>query len=325
MTHGILVPLDGSPFAERALPYATLLAKRSGAELLLARIVHLPGQAADSGAETVWGRVAKQDPADPSPRTHQREHTFEEATEYLRALQTTVAAEVPGVQPFVEAGDAPQALLEIAKRGEVSLIVMATHGRSGLTRWVMGSVAEQLLRRTHVPVLLLAAHALDAGGPERLQQRLAVPTDGSGVSEQIFPVAQGLARRLQVPVTLVQAVEAAPFLNIGPLGMPNTLVPAETIQAAEEGARTALADLAAAWTRDGVQADAVVAIGEPASVIVQAAEQRQAGWIAMSSHGRGDLGGFVLGSTALAVLRRAKVPVLVAVSPHEWYRLGGDE
>ncbi|HEY8744641.1 MAG TPA: universal stress protein [Chloroflexota bacterium] len=119
MAHGILVPLDGSSFAARALPYAELLAQRCQAELILARAVHLPSHSIPS----------------PTPAAEAQAETraFAEAEDYLAELQRDVEANVSHVTTVVEEG-AARVLLELARAQEVSLIVMATHGRSGPSR-----------------------------------------------------------------------------------------------------------------------------------------------------------------------------------------------
>jgi nucleotide-binding universal stress UspA family protein len=312
MAHGILVALDGSAFAARAVPYAELLAQRCRAELILARAVHLTAHAIPSPT--------------PASETAANRQAFAEAEEYLAGLQRDVEADVSHVAVAAEGGTAARVLLELAREREVSLIVMATHGRSGLSRWVMGSVAEQVLRQTHVPILLLPPKALDAGPPQRLLQRMAVPVDDSEVSRRIFPVAKELARRLRVPITLIRALEPARYVGIGLLDTYDMPVPSDVISAAQTGATATFEEIAAQWRREGIETDFAIEVGMAATVIATTAAGRQAGWIAMASHGRGGLGGLVLGSTALAVLHRSSLPVVLAAMPSlDRYHLGTAE
>src|SRR5581483_4835666 len=105
------------------------------------------------------------------------------------------AAEAQGVraETAVVGGRAADVVLELAEQPDVRLVVMATHGRSGPSRWLLGSVAEQVVRKAPRPVLLLTPRSLAAGTPDRLQRRLLVATDGSAVSEGVFPAATELA------------------------------------------------------------------------------------------------------------------------------------
>ena len=138
MLSSILVPLDGSELAERALPYATALAHRAEGRLLLPRAVQthtLPG-------------------ADPGP-------AWAVATERANAALHALAERLKGdglqVGPHVSEDDAAHAILDAAGRQHAGLVVMSTHGRTGLGRWVYGSVADEVLRHAPCPVLLVPA------------------------------------------------------------------------------------------------------------------------------------------------------------------------
>lgn len=298
MSHGILVPSDGSTLAARVLPYAIFLAQRFDAELTLAQAVELdfPPSPEFSLATGRWERVG-----------HAAAQAAADAEGRLDALREDLARRGLRADATVQAGPPARVLLEEARQRQAALIVMATHGRTGLSHWALGSVAERVLRRSHLPVLLLTPRALDAGPPERLLGRLLVPLDGSALSTSILPVAGALAGRLHAPVTLVRAVGAVEELSPAATDLRRTL---------------------AALQHEGPIApepasDVVVTIGAPADVIDRCAAESEAGWIALASHGRGDLGGFVLGSVTLAVLRHTDVPLLIVAQPPAGsYRLG---
>lgn len=138
----ILVPLDGSPLAEGILPEATKLAKALDAKLILLRV-------APALIPAVF-------PIEVEPAEIQAE-MMEEATSYLEKKQQTLEREGVTVQTAVRYGDAALEILECAESEEVDLVAMATHGRSGLKRWFLGSVAEKVLRASDIPVLLFRA------------------------------------------------------------------------------------------------------------------------------------------------------------------------
>lgn len=308
MAHGILVALDGSAFAARAVPYAALLARRCQAELILARAIH--------GSTHLFPTAGASAPA--ALAQHRTEAEID-----LAQQQRALGAETFPIKTQVVEGPAAPVLLEAARAQDVALIVMATHGRSGPSRWVMGSTAEQVLRETHLPILLLTPWALDAGPPDRLTRRVVVPLDGSDVGQRIVPIAGVLARRLRASVTFVRALEHPRTLDTLPLEMYGVPTPPDYFETAQAAAMTTLGDQAERWRAGGLDADFTVDEGLAADVIVAAAREREAGWIAMASHGRGGLGGLVLGSTALAVLHRSTLPVLIAAAPHfDAYRVG---
>lgn len=306
MAHGILVPIDGSTLAAAAIPYALALATRFEAPLTLAHVVDTATRGRETAAEA-------------------RQRGWAEAEARLAALRAEAAAHGPSVAVALEEGAPAPALLDIARAREASLIVMATHGRTGPSRWVLGSVAEHLLRLTHLPTLLLTPRALDAGEPYRLGQRVLVPIDGSAVSERILPIVTALAAVLQIPLTLAQVVDPVQIASLGaadPTGSAAALWP-DLLTSYEDQARAQLEDHAARLRAAGLDVEVVVEVGSTVGALSALATRAQAGWVAMASHGRGGLGGLVLGSTALAVLRHTLLPVLLAAAPTaDQYRLG---
>lgn len=155
----ILVPLDGSALAEAALPKAMELAQSSGAKLLLVRAAEahrLPG-------------------VDP---TEAQIKVVSEAEDYLAQIQERLAAQgVKDVETAVWYGPAAYAIVEAARLGKVDLIAMTTHGRSGLGRLILGSVAESVLRGTTTPIFLIRAAEAPVQAP--LGKGEARPWQGS--------------------------------------------------------------------------------------------------------------------------------------------------
>lgn len=300
MAHGILAPFDGSGFALRALPYAELLARRFGAPLTLVEAV----ETAPHGGNAP-------------------ERARAEADARLAATQATLRGRGLAVETTLAVGRPAEVIGDAARASEAELIVMATHGRSGPSHLALGSVAEQVLRATHLPVLLLPPAALHAGPPERLARRVVVPYDGSALGASIFPIVQTLAAGLHSPVTLLQAIDPAAFMSYGALDPFGTIARPDLVDAAVAAAQTELAQVAARWGSPDCPVTTAVERGSPRSVIPAYVEAAQAGWIAMASHGRGGLGGLVLGSVALHVLRHLAAPILIAAQPTAVpYRLG---
>lgn len=138
----ILVPLDGSKLAEVALPHAVTLAKQSKGTVLLVRVMQpLTAMVIPEGAYIDWDRVQAEIEA--------------EARAYLADASARLAAEGVTVQTQLKTGDPAEAIIETAKAIGADVIVMATHGRSGLGRWVLGSVADRVVRAATAPVLLI--------------------------------------------------------------------------------------------------------------------------------------------------------------------------
>jgi len=186
----ILVPLDGSARAERALPLAARLARVSGGKLILVRVVdiqhRIAWQAPDMSIDLDQLLIAER----------------EAAVSYL--AQTAHADELAGLNVHTETaeGKPGEVILAIAQAQGADLILMSSHGYIGLKKWTLGSVAQHIERHSHIPVLILR----DETDPsERILQsrtqpvRVIVPLDGHPEAEQILPAAAALSIALSAP------------------------------------------------------------------------------------------------------------------------------
>src|SRR5262249_19380468 len=170
----ILVPLDGSPLAETALPLAQAFARDHEADIMLLRTV------------TTEGSLAAQT------------HEDHEAESYLESVAATMTSPSrPGVGWRVWYGEADQTIVNAAVEDDIGLIVMSPHGRRGLDRVRFGSVAESVVRKAPVPVLLVRGPMTTRPGD---LNRTLVALDGSDLSASILPVVERLAGPLDLTV-----------------------------------------------------------------------------------------------------------------------------
>jgi len=188
-------------------------------------------------------------------------------------------------------------ILLVAKERFMDLIVMSTAGRGGLQRVLMGSVAEKVLRKAEVPVLLTRP-----GTATRSWTRMVVALDGSSRGEEILKDVLPLSRRLNASVELVHA--ALPALTMSGLGE----VPGVVIH---EDPLPYLRKVQASLAKEGIEAQVAGLEGNPASEIVGHAEESGATLLCLTTHGRSGLGRALLGSVAEEVLRQAPCPVLI--------------
>ncbi|MGD8835793.1 MAG: universal stress protein [Desulfobacteraceae bacterium] len=144
MYRSMLIPLDGSKLAEAILPEVEELARILKAKLYLIRV---------SRAQVLPGR----DPTDSQVEVVRR------AQEYLEELKNKLSARHADIQIHAPYGSPADKILEVCRRQRVEMIAMSTHGRSGIGRWLLGSVAEKVVRHSDVPVLLLRAQEKDTG------------------------------------------------------------------------------------------------------------------------------------------------------------------
>jgi nucleotide-binding universal stress UspA family protein len=274
MVRRIMVPLDGSELAERALPCVEQLAVQCDATLHLVRVV-------EPRTEMTWMPgplyVAMRAYADPVERA------AEAATTYLNSLHTTLAARGVRIELAQPVGPAAATLLDYERAAAIDLVVMCSHGYGGLVRFALGSVAMHVLRHGAAPVLLVRAF----GGPGSLQ-RAVVPLDGSLRAEKALRVVQELAGPLIQEVTLLR-VTAAP--DEGP------------------AAERYLDQVALRLTGEGPLCRRQVAQGDPAQVIIDAAGTDTL--VVMATHGRSGLTRWALGSVADRVARHGAGAVLL--------------
>jgi nucleotide-binding universal stress UspA family protein len=292
MFKNMLLRLDGSQFSELALPLATQIAKAAGAKLHIVR-VHVPTVA--------QAKVPAQRDVDELVHDKEREHMGDAVA---RARAGGIAAESELLE-----GPVVRALERYIEARAIDLVVMTTHGRSGLSRAVLGSVAERCVRTTHVPVLLLHPRAADDTLPDRPDalKRILVALDGSPESEEVLAPVIDVARLTGARITLAR-VATAPFDIVATLGV-------EALQEYLQRARAqALKYLDTVLKRipGDVQANTLSVAADRAAIgILRCQEESGADLIAMATSGRSGWARIAIGSVAESVLHKATVPVLM--------------
>lgn len=299
MFRRILVPLDGSDFAERILPLAADLARRMGATLALV-LVHrrLPALVAADEAAQVEPLFDKQ--------------LREEEDEYLDGLHTRVPA-LAGlpIEHAVLEGSVASAIAEYVKQHEVDLVTMTTHGRGPISRFWLGSVADRLVRKVHVPILLVRPDNLPQF-PLAADRPVLVPLDGSPLAEVALPPALSIAGLGGSTVELLSVVEPG-FVPWTPLPAAEPVpMEAESLERRRLRATKYLHELAEKLRAQGRRVTAEVQVGaDPAKVILQEVDERKAGLVALATRGLGGAERFLLGSVADKLIRSAHCAVLV--------------
>jgi nucleotide-binding universal stress UspA family protein len=190
----ILVPLDGSALAEQALPAAASISRATHRPLVLARVIPIMPVPNPFGAPV---------PAEPLQQLVDEEQ--QQAAEYLEQIASSLRPQRLTLQAYVAHGEPASTLLELTPALQVGLIVMTSHGRTGLARLAVGSVADRLVRDGHVPVLLVHAGAAAAERAGRLDHAV-VPLDGSALAETALSTAVALAGPLLQRITLLRVI-----------------------------------------------------------------------------------------------------------------------
>lgn len=275
--HTILVPLDGSTTAERALRIAYAVAERIGAEVVAMRV-----------------------------RTHSDDDAHEPhgddgdtGESYLRAAVRRFTDSAP-TRLLVVDGDPASQILAAASPPD-TMVCMASHGRTGLTRLVLGSVAEEVVRHAAAPVIVVGPHGTSV--PLRSERaHLVVCTDGSPAAETVVTPAASLSNLLGTTCDVIHATPPDEDVSLDLLPAP---VP---IRDRAEGACRRCCEL----LRDAdVDASAHLLFGEPAGAVTGHARRTHASFIAVATHGRSGFARATLGSTAADIVRLSPCPVLV--------------
>jgi nucleotide-binding universal stress UspA family protein len=311
MIRHILVPLDGSALAESALPHVQTFARLTGAGVTLAQVIEPLASLRDLADSWEFTNVYA---------GHQ-EAAERNADAYLgQVAQRLAAAGIP-VDTRLVAGTPAEAIIQTGR--EFDLIIMATHGRGGLGRWVYGSVTDKVLRGATVPVLLVRARH---DGPAAVEppRRILVPLDGSPLAEQALPLASWLAQRAGATLILLQSIGwAKAAIADYPQFFAAGLGADRLLEQAEENARAYLVQVGRRLEAQGLTVQVETRLDPAAEAILSGALEAQADLIVMNTHGRGGLGRWVYGSVADRVMRQATLPVLLVRADRAGLPAGG--
>lgn len=292
MAASIMVPLDGSAFSEHALPVALGIARRTGARV---HVVHCHEPPLPPLYPQGVGTYDEQ--LDRELRESEEKYLADVASKCMSRCGVAVRTQLLGC-PTVAS------VIGHALETGIDLLVMTTHGRGGISRAWLGSVADAVVRRTSVPVLLLRPREEEVEFECEPQARhVLIPLDGSELSEGILEPAIALAQLSHARVTLLQA--------IGPARSA-----ADDVAVAHTRASRHLADLAAEIRKTGLEVEvAVVFHALPAVAILDYAASHDVDLIALATHGRGGWSRMALGSVADKVVRGTLTPVLLYRPP----------
>ena len=294
----IMVPTDGSGFDREAIRVALRMAERSGAKIRLVRVLATGsffGMAAATEGTAVAAEIVRSE----------RDTALGELYALAAECRVTSTADLT---VDLHTGPVADVLEGYARRHDVDLIVISTHGRSGLSRLTLGSVTDSLIRHTTIPVLVVKPPTsyLNPQINEAFRH-IVVPLDGSMLAEQILPRVMALATIEDAEITLL-----------------NVLIPRSHSQKDIVDpslpwwdkdisvARQYLFGIAAKLRRNGIPVTTDIVIGENVpNTIGDFASRERADLIAIATHGRGGLARLIHGSVADAVMHSARMSMLV--------------
>ena len=294
----ILVPLDGSKTAEKVLPYARHLAGKFKIPVELLAVLDIAEMATHVSAEKARHLDTM------------IEDGMRASTTYLRGIATTFPE--GNVTCTVEKDRAEEAIIGKAGADSGTLIAMATHGRSGMNRFLLGSVAEKVLRGSANPLVLVRAKEEAKTSGEAPFKSIIVPLDGSELAESVIPLAATMAKKLDLEVVLFRAYHMPYNAYAGDDDAYAMVNYDELLDSVRDEAKEYLDKQVAEVKKLGVaRVSALSKEGSASDEIIALGHKTPEGLIAMCSHGRSGLGRWVLGSVAENVVRHSDAPVLV--------------
>ncbi|AGB15340.1 universal stress protein UspA-like protein [Halovivax ruber XH-70] len=276
----VLLPTDGSDGALSGARRGIALASQTAASVSVLSVVDAPVVGDDAAIASLESRAEEA-----------VETVANMARDYDDGIDVTTA---------VERGTPFQAVREYAHRHEIDVIAMGTKGRTGLDRFLLGSVTENVLRTARVPVLAVPPDADEPGIADVAFDRLLLPTDGSEGAEIAAEWGVALADHLGSDVHSLYAVDPAP-----PHHEPDAVI--EALERRAEAAIEATSERADAVD---VAVTESIETGSPANAILAYASDHEVDLIVMGTHGRTGVGQWFLGSVTENVVRGADVPVL---------------
>ncbi len=292
----ILVPLDGSRLAEQVLPYVRLLAYGFKSQVQLLHVIE-PRPLA----------VARIPDFGHRDRTTAR--VLNQIQAYLEKMADSLSKEELSVSFVVLQGSPSSSIVREAEQEPGTLVAMSTRGRSGMARWVLGSVTDEVLHATRSPLLITRSQGEESSTSEVQLKKAIVPLDGSMLAEQVLPHVVSFAQVLGLSVALLRATPCT--------GEGSYL---EYLGGSYEGFAQDVDERAVRYLREVGQRlrhQGVVTVEErlvhcdPAVATVAFDRESQHDLVAMATHGRPDLGRWLQGRVTDQVARHCRHPVLV--------------
>ena len=307
----VIVPLDGSDLSEQSLPYAELIAKSLDVpiELVQAYDILPPSLLGGSNRQGVVSAL--------------EEGSRARALVSMENQRRRLEGDGLSVNLVAQRGPAADVIVAVAGAEPTALVVMSTHGRGGISRWVMGSVTDKVLHTIPNPMLIVRANVLGPAAPESSLRSVVVPLDGSPLSELAIPHAISVAGALSAGITVLRITPsedqyrtqlnlALPEMGTGTMPDFDMASPDELTADDAAEASDYLDDVRNRMSIDhahGVATEHQVNDNIAQTIIERASAQPSL--VAMTTHGRSGVGRMVLGSVTDRVIRHSNLPVLV--------------
>ena len=284
MYEKILVPLDGSEVAEQAIPYVERLTQKLKSEVILITVC-LSG--------------------DPLERA---------LTEYIERRAEKIQSLGVNARSLCIEGDSATSIIDFAEKNKVGLIVISTHGKTGISHWPLGSIASKVVQRSNIPVFLVRSSQPEKAPADNELDKILVTLDGSQFSEAIIPHVEKLAKSMNSEVTLLRVIESAKLPQLAAYS-DREKYEKDFMAKMEREAERYLDKKRTALESKGVKVNSVFLTGKPVETILQYSEEKSANLVALTTHGFSGISKWAYGSVASKIIEGSPKPILLVRPP----------
>jgi len=284
MYERILVPLDGSELAEQAISYVEQIAQKLKSEVIFITVC-LPG--------------------DPMERA---------LTEYIERRAEKFQSLGMETRSLCIEGEPAASIIDFSGKNDVGLIVISTHGRTGVSHWPLGSIANKVVQMSHIPVFLVRSNHRGKTPADMELQKILVPLDGSKFSEEILPFVENLAKAMGSQVTILRAIETVKLPQLAAY-MDREKSEKDFMAKMEREAERYLDRKKDVLKIKELKVKSVLVQGKPVETILKYVEDKSINLIALSTHGFSGITKWAYGSVAARIIESSTRPVLLVRPP----------
>jgi len=292
----ILIALDGSDTAESIVPTVISIAQLFGSWVTLCSVIPHDKSSFNISKSRFIEKIELE--------------SKQALTEYLHKLQSRLESKSINTDIIIKTGNPPHEIIELAENQDYDLIALATKGRSGIMRWMLGSVADHIIGSATTPILLISPtedieYSIDK--PHKLNS-IIIPLDGSKLAESVLPIAESIAIKASAVINLVQVI---PTIVQVYLGSEHQAYPMDILADLEESGHKYLSKIERFLQLKGLNVHSKLIEGEASSSINNYCSTLDQSIITMTTRGYTGFSRWVLGSVADKIIRHVGEPVLL--------------
>lgn len=292
----IMVATDGSELARKAVDSAIKLAQINKAKLYAVYVV-APGET----------KVTQYAPRDAEWKKHMKEQLTKQGREAIHYAETTGKILNVDIEPVILEGNPADEIVNFAVKKHIDLIVIGTLGKTGIQRFLLGSVAENVVRHSRITVLIVKGDLESGTKIKEWPSRILIATDGSKPATHAAALGIKFAQQYGAKVYAIYVIDMTAYKSV----LIDEAWATEQYEVCEKEGYRVTSSVEEKAKFAGLEAEPIILKGDPANRILDFADEYNIDMIVVGSLGKSGIERFALGSVSEKVIRHAKVPVLV--------------